>query len=398
MNCRMATQCNSILPFIVMMFKLSSGELTVDRSKEGLTKIPDNINSGVTKLILNKNFITRIEENDTESLPLLERLFLNNNQVSFISTRAFINNIHLVLLSLYDHKLLTFPTEAGGARSHIEVIVTSIGRIKMQPIQLTNLPALMTIEINSNQIDNLSIGYLPSLTSLDAQWCGLVTFPDLSAAPALVRVAMGSNRFSEVPKSAVAGLNKLRYLYLTGCHIPYLPDLSHLVSLEVLKIDNNDLKSLPDLYDVPLTGFLWAENPLVCDRALCWLRMWSFMRPVLTMDNSPGKDVCEAPEHRNGLRVMDIHPVDMECYNGNRNQTFSPGSYNLHRLQHQWTEVIQMFEISVFSVFVFCGNTHYHKVSNITCPKFWNLSDYRPVLQLSLPNLLKPCVKSRMKM
>ena len=40
----------------------------------------------------------------------------------------------------------------------------------------------------------------------------------------------------------------------------------------------------------------------------------------------------------------------------------------------------------------------YHKVSNIRCSQFQNLSDSRPALQLSLPNLLKSCIKSRMKM
>ena len=40
----------------------------------------------------------------------------------------------------------------------------------------------------------------------------------------------------------------------------------------------------------------------------------------------------------------------------------------------------------------------YRKVSNIRRTKFQNLNDSRPVLQLSLPNLLKPCIKSRMKM
>ena len=40
----------------------------------------------------------------------------------------------------------------------------------------------------------------------------------------------------------------------------------------------------------------------------------------------------------------------------------------------------------------------YRKISNIRRAKFQNLSGFRPVLQLSLPNLLKPCVKSRMKM
>ena len=40
----------------------------------------------------------------------------------------------------------------------------------------------------------------------------------------------------------------------------------------------------------------------------------------------------------------------------------------------------------------------YPKVYNLSRTKFQNLNDSRPVLQLSLPNLLKPCVKSRMKM
>ena len=40
----------------------------------------------------------------------------------------------------------------------------------------------------------------------------------------------------------------------------------------------------------------------------------------------------------------------------------------------------------------------YRKVSNIRRTKFQNISDSRTVLQLSLPNLLKPCIKSRMKM
>ena len=40
----------------------------------------------------------------------------------------------------------------------------------------------------------------------------------------------------------------------------------------------------------------------------------------------------------------------------------------------------------------------YRQVSNIRCTNSQNLSDSRPVLQLSLLNLLKPRVKSRMKM
>ena len=40
----------------------------------------------------------------------------------------------------------------------------------------------------------------------------------------------------------------------------------------------------------------------------------------------------------------------------------------------------------------------YLQVSNISCTKCLHLKDYRTVLRLSLPNPLKPDVKSRMKM
>ena len=43
-------------------------------------------------------------------------------------------------------------------------------------------------------------------------------------------------------------------------------------------------------------------------------------------------------------------------------------------------------------------NKIYRKVSNIRGTKSQNLNDSRRVLQLSLPNRLKPGVKSRMKM
>ena len=44
------------------------------------------------------------------------------------------------------------------------------------------------------------------------------------------------------------------------------------------------------------------------------------------------------------------------------------------------------------------GNKTYRQVSNIIRPKFQHLKDFRTVLWLSLPNPLKPDVKSRMKM
>ena len=43
-------------------------------------------------------------------------------------------------------------------------------------------------------------------------------------------------------------------------------------------------------------------------------------------------------------------------------------------------------------------NFIYFQISNISHTKSQHLNDSRLILQLSLPNLLKPCVKLRMKM
>ena len=50
------------------------------------------------------------------------------------------------------------------------------------------------------------------------------------------------------------------------------------------------------------------------------------------------------------------------------------------------------------SVLLQARRTNYHKISNIRCTKSPNLNVPRIVLRLSLPNPMKPCVKSRMKM
>ena len=165
-------------------------------------------------------------------------------------------------------------------------------------------------------IRNLTLGHLPSFRVLHAQFCGFTIFPDLSTAVALEEVNLLSNNINEIPKSAIAGLNKLRKLNIVQNRISHLPDLSHLVSLEDLNLNHNFLKSLPDLYELPLTDLRWAGNPLVCNETLCWVRMWGFTKPALKMGDDP-EDVCEAPWHRKGLHLMDIHPIDMECYEGN---------------------------------------------------------------------------------
>ena len=304
-----------IQPNLVFMVLIgtSVGELIVNRVNEGLDAVPNDIHRHVTILQLNRNSITNIGDGDMADLLWLEKLYIDLNGISFISTNAFTNNIYLALLSFVGHQLTIFPIEFGGAWRSMEVVVCSVGPNAMQPVQLTHLPALKKLEMNTNHITNLTIGYAPSLKTLFAQWCGLVTFPNLSNATNLTFVHLDGNNFTQILPSAISGLTKLRRLSFSACGVRYLPDLSHLVSLEELVITDNFLASLPDLFHLPLTRLAWPGNPVVCDRALCWMRMWSSVKPGIT-DLESGS--CVAPPEVSGLPLMSVHPVDMECFDG----------------------------------------------------------------------------------
>ena len=81
------------------------------------------------------------------------------------------------------------------------------------------------------------------------------------------------------------------------------------------------------------------------------------------------------------------------CLWSSDDRTFIPWWGCLRSRAWTHTESCQLQQIMIFQWF--CG---YHKVSNIRRTKSQNLNDPRLILQMSLPNPLKPGVKSRMKM
>ena len=161
---------------------------------------------------------------------------------------------------------------------------------------------------------SLIIHELPSLRNLFAQECDLQEFPVLSGAPHLEVVQLHGNPFTWVPQSALAGLSRLRQLIFPECRVMYLPDLSHLVSLEIIHAHNNGLRTIPDIYDLMLMEMNLAGNPLVCDKALCWIRMWDYIKFPMDVESSH-RGFCAEPTGLWGL-LMDVHPLDMKCYEG----------------------------------------------------------------------------------
>ena len=79
-----------------------------------------------------------------------------------------------------------------------------------------------------------------------------------------------------------------------------------------MNIRNNDLQSLPDLFDLPLTKIEIGNNPLECNHSL---RLWNEKKSAtLSVDDVDA--ICQAPATRSGEKLMEVHPVYLQCYEG----------------------------------------------------------------------------------
>ena len=185
----------------------------------------------------------------------------------------------------------------------------------MYSIQLLNFSRLRILAINHNKIQtgNLIMKSLPALKQRYAVACNLHRFPNLSAASALKIMQLPHNYFKEIPAFALKNFSQLRKFACIGCHLTYLPDMSQLVKLKELFIINNNLIAIPDHYHLSLKTILWAGNPLYFDMSLFWVRMWNGARLKNLNLNVYS---CASPPDLSGIRLTDIHPVEMICYEG----------------------------------------------------------------------------------
>ena len=111
----------------------------------------------------------------------------------------------------------------------------------------------------------------------------------------------------------VKGLSEVKELHLHLNRLTKLPAISFMDKLEILTLQNNRLHSLPDLYDMRFTRLTLASNPLVCDKALCWIRMWPWLKTASIPTDEP---VCAGPAEVAGMKLMDVDPTFMECFRG----------------------------------------------------------------------------------
>ena len=262
----------------------------------------------------------------------LTRLVFGRKPLELFDARIVPRNMERLRLGF--SKLITFPD----FRNHTKLLIlgTECNAFSAIPqAHINTLSALTQFKADRNNLQwfpnishmkylrllNISYNYIPALprehiSGLASIQClaasnNLVeNMPNISYLSMLELADFSNNLIRNVPATCLCGLPMIRSLHLNGNMIIIMDDNS--VATSELYLHDNQLSSLPDLYDM-MTGSLKLQgNPLVCDQYLCWLRMWPFNKTMLSLDNF----YCASPPSLNGSLVMDIHPTVLGCYKG----------------------------------------------------------------------------------
>ena len=174
---------------------------------------------------------------------------------------------------------------------------------------------LKSLNIGGNNLKKFDVHVPPkNLTTISVAVSVIPIFPNLgSYTPLLQSIEMRYCGMNVISAQNVTGLTNVKYLQLYGNRLPNLPDISFMKHLEHLLLHSNRLTSMPDLYELPLITLTLAKNPLVCDKALCWIRMWPWMKASTILTDEP---ICAGPAAMVGMKLMEVNPALMECFEG----------------------------------------------------------------------------------
>ena len=225
---------------------------------------------------------------DLRYIPNIRYIFYYSSEMVHIPQQHIIANTKVKDLHLADNKLTSIPN-------------------------FSHMSYLKRIRLYDNLLQEIPRDHISGLVRLELFLLGtnlLVTMPNVSYLARLELLDVSENNITVVPSSTLLGIPKLLTLKLNDNKISVLGDMSDLWA--EVRLENNNLTTLPDLYDMRLEELTLDGNPLTCDQSLCWLRMWPWNKTLPIMDNV----LCTSPANLGGLKAMRVHPTQLQCYEG----------------------------------------------------------------------------------
>ena len=204
--------------------------------------------------------------------------------VVYVKSGTFDTLWRLQYVSFQNNDIIEFPEDFGLAtKSLVEVQFWAAFSLRsLPPLYFRNFTKLHKLNIGSNDWTPFDPSILPiSSSSVNlnyAYW--LPTFPNFTGwTPNLKGLSIEGNVIPGIPQENIQNMN-ITYINIGVNRLTSIPDYYAYPYIEKLLLHNNRLTTIPDFYNTTLTQLKLSGNPLVCDRALCWIRMWPwFLTP-----------------------------------------------------------------------------------------------------------------------
>ncbi|CAF4283840.1 unnamed protein product, partial [Adineta steineri] len=324
-------------------------------SQNNFHYLKENFLSKHLKILdLSSNGIQIIEKNFFENLSLLEKLYLQNNEINslqltfltllkqlkelnldfnrltFLPENLFQFNNKLLYLSLQGNDLNYLTNKSFFGLKYLTYLNLARNRLQFQfnqqPFQHLNSLEILNLDrnIQLNLSKNIFFGLQNQLIELSLQNCNLTIIDSLNNPfylfHKLQRLKLSSNYFQELPHEFLIHLkdslisidlqrNALRTipnLFGKNFNTSKLTDFD-LSSNHLCTLDKFDLYQYKNLKTIGLNG-----NPLHCDCQLIWLKQWL----IKNYDYDLIKFLqwtCTTPQKLFGKQLTIIDEQDMIC-------------------------------------------------------------------------------------
>ena len=194
----------------------------------------------------------------------------------------------------------------------VKLVILRGNKLALIP-NFSHMPLMRELYLNDNRLQDIHRSHISGLVSLEKLTLNrnyLHAMPNVSFLSKLTELILSENDIKEVPASTLYGIPNLLTLKLTKNKISVIGDISALWAHVYL--ENNNMTTLPDLYDMRLETLMMEGNPLSCNQSLCWLRMWPWNKTLPTLDDA----YCTTPSDMSELKAVRVHPTQLQCFNG----------------------------------------------------------------------------------
>lgn len=314
-------------------------EETILCQRAGLKTLPGEIAASTVSLNLSNNYLRNFNTNTFRNLTFLHSLWLDGNNLTFLTPGTFHGLSRLRELHLSRNSRLTYlhANTFRGLLNLISLDLSHCNIFEIHPLLFSHLPSLERLDLASNNMRYVPQAFknLSSLTRLSLEGNhieaigrdslkDLETLHDLNlrknriwiiqngAFTKLLRLGtlnLGHNFITDLPNQLFEGLIQLktmhleanritavdctfrqllnlRNLYLNNNQISSISDsaFSYLTKLHFLHLSRNNLSSLPVRLFTELSELrrvlLW-HNPWRCDCSTLWLWHWTSRHAAL---------------------------------------------------------------------------------------------------------------------